>query len=100
MDKLYRYMVISSIVKSWALSHCRRKGKDMTIEQGVRLLAGTMILISLALARFVSNDWLFLTLFVGLNLFQSALTGWCPAEFILKAMGMKPATGNARCCIK
>ncbi len=61
----------------------------MTVERAVRLLAGTMILISLLLAKLFSLDWLFLALFVGLNLFQSALTGWCPAESILRVMGCK-----------
>jgi hypothetical protein len=50
-------------------------------------MAGSMILISLALEHWVSPYWLLLTLFVGLNLFQSSLTRWCPAENILRAMG-------------
>lgn len=65
----------------------------MKIEHGVRLMAGTMILLSLALAHWVSPWWLLLTLFVGLNLFQSALTGFCPAEIILKKLG-----GGGSCC--
>lgn len=69
----------------------------MTIERGVRLLAGGMILISLALAEWVSHYWLLLTLFVGLNLFQSALTTWCPAEYILRAIGLKQAGDNNMC---
>lgn len=60
----------------------------MKLEQGVRLMAGTMVLLSLALAHWVSPWWLLLTLFVGLNLFQSALTGFCPAEIILKKLGV------------
>lgn len=64
----------------------------MTVERGVRLMAGSMVLISLGLAHWVSPYWLFLTLFVGLNLFQSSLTGWCPAELILKAAGLKEAS--------
>jgi hypothetical protein len=55
----------------------------MQVEQSVRLLAGSMILLSLALAYFVSEYWLLLTLFVGVNLFQSALTGLCPAEKVI-----------------
>ncbi len=61
----------------------------MSTERAVRLLAGSMILISLALAHWVSQYWLLLTLFVGLNLFQSALTRWCLAESIFRAWGMK-----------
>jgi hypothetical protein len=63
----------------------------MTVERGVRLMAGVMILASLALAHFVSPYWLWLTVFVGLNLLQSAFTNWCPAMSIFRAMGMKDA---------
>jgi glucan phosphoethanolaminetransferase (alkaline phosphatase superfamily) len=63
----------------------------MTVERGLRLMAGVMILISLALAHFVSSYWLLLTAFVGLNLLQSAFTNWCPAMNILRAMGLKDA---------
>jgi hypothetical protein len=69
----------------------------MTVERGVRLLAGSMVLISLALAHWISPYWLLLTAFVGLNLFQSALTSWCPAEFVLKALGLKTSSG---CCAR
>ncbi len=61
----------------------------MTTERGVRLMAGSMVLISVALNYWVSHYWLLLTVFVGLNLFQSSLTGWCPAENILRAVGVK-----------
>ena len=61
----------------------------MTLENGVRLVAGSLVLVSVALAHWVSPYWLLLTVFVGLNLFQSAWTRWCPAENILKAMGLK-----------
>ena len=63
----------------------------MTVERGVRLMAGVIILASLALAHFVSLYWLWLTVFVGLNLLQSAFTNWCPAMAILRAMGLKDA---------
>jgi hypothetical protein len=55
----------------------------MTVERGVRLMGGVVVLLSLALAHFVSLYWLWLTVFVGLNLFQSAFTNWCPAMSIL-----------------
>ncbi len=61
----------------------------MTVERGVRLMAGVMVLLSLALAHFFSPYWLWLTVFVGLNLLQSAFTNWCPAMAIFRAMGMK-----------
>ncbi|MCB0386943.1 MAG: DUF2892 domain-containing protein [Bdellovibrionales bacterium] len=55
----------------------------MSIERKIRILAGTMILTSLALSQLHSIYWLFLTGFVGLNLLQSSVTGFCPAEKIL-----------------
>lgn len=61
----------------------------MYLEKALRLIAGSFIIISLALAYFVSYNWLFLTLFVGLNLLQSGFTNWCPMMSILKALGLK-----------
>ena len=61
----------------------------MTVERGLRLIAGTMILLSLGLAHFVSPYWLWLTVFIALNLLQSAFTNWCPAMSILRSMGLK-----------
>ena len=61
----------------------------MTVERGVRLMAGIMVLLSLALANFFSLYWLWLTVFVGVNLLQSAFTNWCPAMNILRAAGLK-----------
>ena len=63
----------------------------MTVERGVRLMGGVMVLISLLLAHFVSLYWLWLTVFVGLNLLQSAFTNWCPAMIMLRAIGLKDA---------
>ncbi len=65
----------------------------MTVERALRLMAGVVLLISLALAHFLSPYWLWLTAFVGLNLLQSAFTNWCPAMTIFRAMGLKDA-GN------
>ena len=67
----------------------------MTVERGVRLMAGVIVLVSLALAHFVTLYWLWLTVFVGLNLLQSAFTNWCPAMTILRAIGMKDANCGA-----
>jgi hypothetical protein len=66
----------------------------MTIERAIRILAGTMILVSLALGVeaspvFHSVHWLWLTLFVGANLFQSGFTGFCPPSFVLRKFGLK-----------
>ena len=61
----------------------------MTVERALRLMAGIIILISLALAHYFSMYWLWLTAFVGLNLLQSAFTNWCPAMFFLKKCGLR-----------
>lgn len=67
----------------------------MTIERAVRLLAGCITLVSLALAHWFSPAWLWLTAFVGLNLLQSAFTNWCPAMTIFQWMGL-PSAAVAR----
>jgi len=61
----------------------------VTIEKYVRIIAGSFILISLALAVWVSPWWLIWTALVGLNLIQSGFTNWCLAETILKKLGVK-----------
>ncbi|PIQ87364.1 MAG: sulfurtransferase [Candidatus Omnitrophica bacterium CG11_big_fil_rev_8_21_14_0_20_45_26] len=66
----------------------------MTMERWIRLIAGTFILASLALAVFVNRNWLWFTAFVGANLFQSSLTRWCLMEKILARFGVPPYTGN------
>lgn len=68
----------------------------MNVERALRLMAGVVVLISLALAYYVSHYWLWLTVFVGLNLLQSAFTNWCPAIVIFRAMGLKDTT----CAVK
>lgn len=60
----------------------------MSIDRIVRFVAGTMVLVGLALAQFVHPDWVWLSAFVGLSLAQSGLTGFCPMSFMLKKMGM------------
>lgn len=62
----------------------------MSIDRIVMAFAGLMILASLALAYLVHPYWLGLTAFVGLNLFQSAFTGFCPLAIILKKLGIRP----------
>lgn len=64
----------------------------MNIDRAVFALAGTMILVSLALYWFVSPYWLLLTAFVGANLLQSAFTGFCPAAIVFRLLGIKPGT--------
>jgi hypothetical protein len=68
----------------------------MTVERGVRLMGGAMVLISLLLAHWVSLNWLWLTAFVGANLVQSAFTNWCPAMLMLRAAGLKDAARDPR----
>lgn len=62
----------------------------MAVENMIRILAGALVLIAVLLAVMVSPYWLFLAAFVGLNLIQSAFTGFCPAEMILKKVFVKP----------
>jgi len=70
----------------------------MKLESAIRILAGTLILISLGLATWVNPYWLWLTAFVGANLLQSAFTGFCPAEIIFRRLGMGKEGG--KCCGK
>ncbi|MGC9370974.1 MAG: YgaP family membrane protein [Paracoccaceae bacterium] len=65
----------------------------MTIDRAVLALAGSIVLISVLLTEFVSGYFVWLTVFVGANLLQSAFTGRCPAVAIFKKMGLK--TGQA-----
>lgn len=63
----------------------------MTVEAGIRAVAGSFILISVALGVWV-NPWFFaFTAFVGANLLQSAFTGWCPMMAILEKAGLRGA---------
>jgi Inner membrane protein YgaP-like, transmembrane domain len=59
----------------------------MTTERAVRLLAGSLVAASLLIGYFVSPAWLLLAAFVSLNLMQSAFTGFCPAEKVLRRLG-------------
>jgi Protein of unknown function (DUF2892) len=68
----------------------------MTVEGAMRLLAGTLVLLSLGLACLLSPYWLLFTAFVGLNLLQSGLTNWCPAMTIARKLGLKDGSGCDR----
>jgi len=61
----------------------------MNVEQMLRMIAGAMLLLSLALAHYVSPTWLWFSAFIGANLFQSAFTNWCPMMTILRKMGVR-----------
>jgi len=72
----------------------------MTVERLIRIFAGAFVLVSLALGAeasplFVSQHFLWLTAFVGANLFQSGFTRICPLEAILRRLGVKSATASA-----
>jgi len=64
----------------------------MTIDRLVMMFAGIFVLVSLVLSRLHSVHWLWFTAFVGANLIQAAVTGFCPLAKILKVAGIKPGT--------
>jgi hypothetical protein len=66
----------------------------MSLERWIRLFAGAFVVVSVTLSYLHSPYWLLFTLFVGVNLFQSALTGICPLESILRALGVGPEAGK------
>lgn len=61
----------------------------MSLNAALRLMAGLVILVSLGLGTYIHSNWYFLTGFVGLNLFQSGFTKWCPAVTIFQKIGLK-----------
>ena len=61
----------------------------MGVERYLRLIAGLFVLLSVVLGYYVSPYWFLFTAFVGLNLFQSAFTNWCPMMTILRKPGVK-----------
>lgn len=61
----------------------------MNVDRAVFVLAGSMVLVSVALGWLVSPYWLLLTAFVGLNMLQAAFTGFCPAATIFSRLGLK-----------
>jgi hypothetical protein len=67
----------------------------MTVHQLLRMIAGAFVLISLALGYYVDQRWFLFTGFVGLNLFQSAFTNWCPMMTILKKLGFRECLHEA-----
>jgi hypothetical protein len=81
----------------------------MNVNRAVSIFAGLMIMASLAAAHFSGQidlshlSWLWLTVFVGANLFQMGFTGFCPAAKIMKALGLRDSdscgpTANSKCC--
>ncbi len=64
------------------------KKTDMTVNRYLRLIAGALIMVSVALGLLVNVWWLAFTAFIGLNLFQSAFTNWCPMMSLLNHLGV------------
>ncbi|MCL1068650.1 DUF2892 domain-containing protein [Shewanella olleyana] len=62
----------------------------MSLERTIMAFAGFMVLLSLGLTAWVNHNFIWLTLFVGANLLQSAFTGFCPAAMLFKKLGVKP----------
>lgn len=60
-----------------------------TTENYIRIIAGFLILVTSLLGYFVNQNWLFVTMFIGLNLFQFGFTNFCPLKIILKKFGVK-----------
>ena len=64
--------------------------KPMSLEHAVEAFAGFMVLLSVVLTAFVHPNWMWLTVFVGVNLFQQSFTGFCPAAIVMRrAFGLK-----------
>lgn len=64
----------------------------MNIDRMMNVIAGSMIVLSVLLAVYHNINWLWFTGFIGLNLVQSAFTGFCPPAILLKKLGVKPGT--------
>jgi hypothetical protein len=62
----------------------------MSLDRSVLAFAGAMTLLSVLLTQFVSPHFMWFTVFIGVNLLQSAVTGFCPAAMVFKALGVKP----------
>ena len=61
----------------------------MTLDRSIFLFAGVMVLLSVVLTLWVSPHFVWLTVFIGLNLMQSAITGFCPAASVFRKLGIK-----------
>jgi hypothetical protein len=66
----------------------------MNVEKCLRLIAGFFVMLSVALGYWVHPAWFLFTAFVGLNLFQSGFTDWCPMMAILRNLGVR----SGGCC--
>ncbi len=68
----------------------------MTVDEGLRMVAGGLILASIALGYWVHPGWFLFTAFVGLNLLQSAFSHWCPMMWILRKLGLRGEQAAAK----
>ncbi len=64
----------------------------MSLDRAVMLFAGVMVLASVALTHWVHPSWMWLTVFVGLNLMQASFTRFCPAAMLFRRLGVRPGT--------
>lgn len=64
--------------------------RPMSLERSVEAFAGFMVLLSVVLTYFVHPGFVWLTVFVGVNLFQQSFTGFCPAAIVMRKLGIKP----------
>lgn len=64
----------------------------MSLDRAVMMFAGVMVLVSLALTHWVHPAWVWLTVFVGLNLVQASITRFCPAAMLFRRLGVRPGT--------
>ena len=69
----------------------------MTVDRYIRMIAGVLIVVSVALGHWVNPWWFAFTAFVGVNLLQSAFTNWCPMMSLLRKMGV-PDQALPPCC--
>jgi hypothetical protein len=63
--------------------------KRLSLERMIRTLSGIAVLASLVLSQYHCIEWLYITFFLGLSLFQSGLTDWCPLVSVLRLLGIK-----------
>lgn len=68
------------------------KENVMSIDRAVLAFAGLMVLLSLLLTHFVHPGFVWFTAFIGVNMLQSAFTGFCPAAMIFRKLGLRPGT--------
>lgn len=64
----------------------------MSLDRAVMMFAGFMLLVSVALTHWVHPAWIWLTVFIGLNLLQASITGFCPAAMLFRRLGVRPGT--------